>query len=200
MSERLIPKEDLSAYQRWEAISFDDPTPGASQNVVLPTADEVEAFQQRAHDEGYAAGLLEAREEVRRMAKVVNAFQGAVQGIEAEVAQDLLGLALDLARQIIRQSIAVRPELVLPVVHEALAELAGSYQNNLLLLSPADAELVSRHASEELSKNGWRVIVDERIESGGCRIESDTGEVDATLAQRWQIAMASLGRNDAWIA
>jgi flagellar assembly protein FliH len=200
MSERLIPKESLSAYQRWEGISFDGPEPGARETVVLPTADEIEALQQRAHDEGFAAGLLEAQQEVRRLAAISGALQGAVSGIEAEVAEALLGLSLDLAQQIIRQSLAIRPELVLPVVQEALRGLAGSYQNNILLLHPADAELVSRHASEELAKNNWRIVVDERIEAGGCRVESSTGEVNATLAQRWQLAMANLGRNDAWIA
>jgi flagellar assembly protein FliH len=200
MSERLIAKENLSAYHRWEGISFDGPKPGERQSVVLPTADEVEALTQRAHDEGYAAGLQEARLEGRRLAALGQAFQGAVSGIEAHVADALLGLALDLAQQIIRQSLAVRPELVLPVVTEALRGLAGSYQNNVLLLNPSDAELVGREAGEELTRNNWRIVVDERIEAGGCRIESSTGETDATLSQRWQLAMANLGRSDAWIA
>ncbi len=200
MSERLISKENLSAYERWEGISFDGPTPGQKETVVLPTADEVEALTQLAHDEGYAAGLQAARDEARRLAALGEAFQGAVVAMEATVADSLLGLALDLAQQVIRQSLAVRPELVLPVVKEALRGLSGSFQNNVLLLNPADAELVSRHASEELSRHNWRIVVDERIETGGCRIESSNGEVDATLTQRWQLAMANLGRSDAWIA
>ena len=68
MSERLIAKENLSAYERWEGISFDGPEPGQRETVVLPTADEVEALTQRAHDEGYAAGMLEARDEARKLA------------------------------------------------------------------------------------------------------------------------------------
>ncbi|MGA2549976.1 MAG: flagellar assembly protein FliH [Burkholderiaceae bacterium] len=199
MSERLISKENLAAYERWEGISFDTPKLAERKNVVLPTADEVEALQQRAHDEGFAQGLQEAKEEVKRLAATAGAFTGAVKGIEADLADALLTLSLDLAQRIIRQSLAIRPELVLPVVQEALRGLAGSYQNNILVLNPADAELVSRHAGEDLTKNGWRVVVDERIEAGGCRVESNSGEVDATLEKRWKIAMANLGRSDAWI-
>jgi flagellar assembly protein FliH len=200
MSERLIAKENLSAYERWEGISFDGPEPGQRETVVLPTADEVEALTQRAHDEGYAAGMLEARDEARKLAAVAHSFTGAATGIESTLAEAVLSLSLDLAKQIIRQSLAIRPELVLAVVQEALKGLAGSYQNNVLLLNPADAEAVSRHASEELTKDGWRIVVDERIEAGGCRIESSTGQVDATLAHRWQIVMAQLGSSDAWIS
>jgi len=199
MSERFIPKEQSSAFERWQAVSFDKPSPERRAAVILPTADQIVALQQRAHDEGFASGVAEVRAQARQLGAVSAAFTGAVATLEAYMADSLLNLALELAQKIIRQSLAIRPELILPVVREALRELSGTYQNNTLLLNPADAELVSSHLSQELAKNGWRVIVDERIESGGCRVESGSGEVDATLTQRWQLTMATLGRNDAWL-
>ncbi|RLM50092.1 flagellar assembly protein FliH, partial [Halobellus sp. Atlit-31R] len=78
----MIPKEQQSAYQRWELTSFGDerpstqarraamaPPPVASEpepietvpNVVLPTAQELEAIREQARAEGYAEGLIEGR-------------------------------------------------------------------------------------------------------------------------------------------
>jgi flagellar assembly protein FliH len=199
MSERFIPKERSSEFARWEGVSFDKPAPARRPAAILPTVDQLAALEQRAHDEGYAAGLAEARAQAQQLAAVGVAFTGAVATLEAYVAESLLTLSLELTQKIIRQSLAIRPELVLPVVREALHELSGTYQNNTLLLNSADAELVSSHLSQELAKNGWRVVVDERIESGGCRVESGSAELDATLAERWQLTMATLGRTDAWL-
>ena len=55
MSSQFVPKEQLSAYQRWEMNSFD---------VNLPTADDVERIHLQARQEGYSAGYQEGNNEV----------------------------------------------------------------------------------------------------------------------------------------
>ena len=59
MSSKSIPKEQLSAYQRWELSAFDQPGAG----VKLPTADEIQRIQQQAYQEGFAAGMKDGRAE-----------------------------------------------------------------------------------------------------------------------------------------
>lgn len=199
MSERFIPAERATGYTPWDAVSFDAPKAKAAASVRLPTADEVAALQQRAHDEAYASGMAEVRAAAARVGQIGQSFEGAVAQLESDLADAVLGLAVDIARQVVRQSLAIRPELVLPVVRDALRGLAGNFQNNLLYLNPADAELVSQQMGDELTQQNWRVIGDERIEAGGCRVETSHGEVDATLATRWRQALSNLGRTDAWI-
>ena len=45
----------------------------------------------------------------------------------------------------------------------------------------------------------WKIVEDAQIERGGCRLETPTTEVDATLETRWRRVVASLGRDDSWI-
>ena len=72
MSSAAIPKEQLSAYQRWEMASFDDKPIGPSDTIesltvplelpVLPTAEEITTILENARLEGYALGLEEGRQ------------------------------------------------------------------------------------------------------------------------------------------
>jgi flagellar assembly protein FliH len=200
-SNRLIPKDQSTAFQRWEMGSFDaqkqsDPdTP-----VKLPTAAELEAMQQQAHDEAYTLGFEQGRVEAERMHQLTQSYSDAVSKIEGTIAEDLLSLALDIAKQVLREALVVKPELILPVVREALASLAEPRQNPVLFLNPADVELVTFRIGDVLAIDGWKVLADERIEAGGCRVDSANGEVNATLATRWQRTIATLGRDHAWLS
>ena len=201
MSSRLIPKEQLTGFRRWDIGSFDgqrDATPPIAP-VKLPTAAELEALQQHAHDEGYRAGFEQARLEGERLRRLTQSFSQAMCGIEETVAEELLTLALDIARQVLREALSVKPELILPVVREAVGALAEPLQSPVLMLHPADVELVRQRLGDELALGGWKVLADERIEPGGCRVESVNGEANATLAIRWQRVIATLNCNHSWL-
>lgn len=78
---KVIPKEQLTAYQRWELAAFEEhgqavgpefagqtpqgmPNAGegdASLHVTLPTAEELERLHQEAWQEGYNLGVEEGR-------------------------------------------------------------------------------------------------------------------------------------------
>ena len=98
-----------------------------------------------------------------------------------------------------REAIAIKPELLLPVVRDALTALVANVKDNVLRLHPSDLDLVRRHLADDLARGEWRLVADESIEPGGCRIDAANGSVDATLAERWSQAVAMLGRNDQWL-
>ncbi len=200
MSERIYAKGALTDVKLWQATSFDDKRPTPAEVIAkLPTAAELEAMQSRARDEAYKAGQTQARAETERLAALAKAFGGALEESQAQLAESLLTLAIDIARQMVRESVAVRPELIIPLVRESIQSLAESHQRNNLHVCAADAELLTERLGDELERNGWKIISDDRIEAGGCRIHSSNGEVDATLAERWKQIMLTLGRSDAWL-
>jgi flagellar assembly protein FliH len=219
LSNKFIPKEQLSAYQRWELSAFDgpdgpeDPPPAEDVPVVtLPTAEEIERIHQQAHQEGFASGHQEgfsrgygegrekAVAEAQRLVQLVTVLDESLQGMDQQLSQDMLTLALDIAKQMLRQALAVRPELVLSVVREAMASLPQAGQHPHLILHPEDALLVRELMEDELAHFHWRIIEDARVERGGCRIETANSEIDATLESRWQRVISALGRDGSWLA
>lgn len=198
----LIPKEQLSAYERWELDSFD--RPGAAGPVSLTTAAQVEKIHQQAHRDGYQAGYAEGRRRAAAEAEGFAALAAALAresaGLDQELAQPLLDLALDVARQMLGCALAVRPALVLALVQEAIRSLPVLGDERRLRLHPQDAALVRDLAGASLQASGWTIVEDAAMSRGGCVVSSSHGEIDATPETRWRRILAALGRDGAWLA
>lgn len=206
MSNRIIPKEQLSAYQRWELSALDETRRAqevTADRVPLPTAEELQQIQTQAHQEGFSAGHLEGRAkgaaDAERMKQVLAGLEAALQQFDQQVAQDVLALALDISRQMLRQALKVKPGLVLALVREAMNSLPQASNHPHLILNPEDARVVRSFMETELAHSAWKIQEDSRIERGGCRIESANSEIDATMDTRWKRIVAALGRDDAWL-
>jgi flagellar assembly protein FliH len=209
----IIPKEQLSAYQRWEMDSFQE-TDGRSA-VSLPTAEAIEAIQHQARQEGYQEGLQEGRaaghqkgyadgkaqaeQEATRLNGLMSQLDASLAGMESQMAETLLDLALGVAKQMLRQALAVRPELILPIIQEAINRLPQTNQHPQLFLNPQDAALVRAHLDAELAHGHWRIQEDNQIAPGGCRLETAQCELDASIERRWQDVLEALGQSGAWL-
>ena len=123
-------------------------------------------------------------------------FGNALSQADEAIAADVLELALHLAKGMLRNALEVKPELIIPVVREAIGYLPVLQQPALLQLNPADAEIVRGAMNEELEKSGWRVVEDASIARGGCKIDTASNQIDAQVASRWQRLAAALGRNN----
>ena len=217
MSETPKRPEEMSAWERWEMASFDPPKPTVEPApeadpppppppetppetppepaVKLPTAEEVEQIYQQARDEGYRVGFNEGQQtalaEAQKLSALVQRLDDAITGMEGEVAEELLALGLEVARQVVRETVRLQPEAILAVVKEALLQLP--HQHAMVYLHPDDAALVRIHLGEQLAHAGHRIQDDPALERGDCRIEAGNTRADATLEGRWQRVVAGLG-------
>lgn len=204
MSSKIIPKEQLSAYQRWELNSLDEKAVAeVGPAVVLPTAKEIENIHQQAYQEGFTAGYMEGKEkaeaELARLAQLMSALDGALNLFDETLTRNLLSLALDIAKQMLREALRVRPELVLPVIREAVNSLPQASQHPHLKLHPEDAALVRSLMADEMNHFHWKLIEDSRVERGGCRVETANSEIDATMDNRWKRMLVALGSKGTWL-
>lgn len=202
MSDRDTATASLPGYQRWEMASFG--SKNAHGTFSLTTAEQVERIHLQSREEGHAAGYQEgcaqAAQEVKRLQALLAALEPALRKLDQTVADDLLALALDIARQMLGQALKVHPELVLPVIQEAIRCLPQFNQTLHLVVHPQDALLVRANYTEPPTPAGWVIIDDARIERGGCRVETPSSEVDATTQTRWRRVLAMLGSKDEWLA
>lgn len=206
-SRAIIPKEQLSAYERWELLDFSAGGKPRLRQEALPTVAAVEQIQAQAREEGfaagrrdgYAAGAAAAAAEAKAIHALLQPLAETLRRLDEEMAQEVLTLALQVAREMIRGALNAKPELVLPVVNEAIRNFDSFNQHPQLILNPADAELVKSQLADQLQHGGWRLREDPLVERGGCRVETHSAEVDATLETRWQRVLAALGQDLAWV-
>ena len=158
------------------------------------------AGREAGFQEGLAQGREQARQEALQLHALAEACATSVAGLEARMGQALLTLALDIAGQVLRTTLAEQPEAMLAAVREVLHIDPAATGAMRLWVHPADLELVRLHLADELRDGNWRVLADESIARGGCRAETPYGDIDATLQTRWRRIAASLGRSASWEA
>ncbi|KQQ88030.1 flagellar assembly protein FliH [Massilia sp. Leaf139] len=183
--------------------------------MQLPTAAELEALREGARAEGYAEGLEEGRAaghaeafeagraevaaEMETLRAVAATFSQAVTAADETIASDVLDLALHLARSMVRTAFTVRPELVIPIVREAIDYLPVLQQPAILALNPDDIEIVRAALADELDKGGWRVVADPQVGRGGCKVDTASNQIDAQANARWTRLAHALGKNVEWL-
>lgn len=175
---------------------------GHAEGLAAGHAEGHEAGLAAGREAGYAEGLAQAREqgaeEARRLHALVQACAESVGSLEEKMGQSLLTLALDIAQQVVRTTLAEQPDTVASAVREVLHINPTAGGQMRLWANPADIELIRLHLADELKEGHWRVLADESIARGGCRAETPFGDIDATLQTRWRRVAASLGRNVHW--
>ncbi len=188
---RIIPAAGSGSVKRWEMPEFGKssqaaplaaPEPaeatGETTDFRLPTAAEIEAVYVKAAEEGraagYAMGLQQGREEalrtaagdIERLREILNGLAAPIDELDVAVEQALLGLALEIARQVIRHELTIHPDRIVPLLQEALKALPIRSHRPLLRLHPEDLALV-QEALPELADQGIEAIADPELERGG---------------------------------
>ena len=177
-----------------------------------------QSLVRQAHEEGYAQGLAEGQEQTRlqwqqrmddyvagqgretaeRLAKLAQTLEDSFTGMQQAMAQEVLQLACDIARQVVRQEVAGNPQAVLPVVREALGMLVNEGRPATVRLNPGDWSALEQPLREEFPTGRIQWLADAAVEPGDCLVESGGMVVDGSLDKRWRRAIAALGLTTAW--
>ena len=202
-----------------------EPAPAAAAPPVvaepappLPTLDELRAEMQaelkqqvaaartQGYQDGYRDGLVAlesfkhsfASQASAQVGQVLHALDSELGQLEQQMATSLARVATELARQVVRSELSVRPALVAQVAREAVNAVLASARQITVLVNPDDHALVAGGCEDALSARGARLLAQAGIARGGCRVESDAGTVDARVAARWAQATHALGTGVAW--
>ncbi len=210
----------LTAWERWELASFEDgpeaaqagasaAAAGEPNGAPKPSAaEEIERLRQQARAEGYQAGHAEGYragqqagqaaglKEAQQLAGIAARLESGLNELDQQVADELLALAVELARAVVREEIGARPETLLKVVREALAQLP--HQHAAIYLHPEDASLLRSYLGDQLGHAGHRIHEDFKLARGDCVVETGGSQVDASVAMRWRRVLEGLGVASAW--
>lgn len=170
------------------------------------TLDELEAIRQDAYNEGFStgekdgfhAGQLKAKQEadVVLSGKVVVLEQLMSQLFAPIAEQDqqleraLVQLVSQMSREVIRRELLADSSQLTQVLREALKLLPMGAGNVRIHINPQDFELVK--ALRERHEENWRILEDEQLQPGGCRVESEHSLIDASIETRLDLALKQL--------
>ncbi|MES1191721.1 MAG: flagellar assembly protein FliH [Steroidobacter sp.] len=172
-----------------------------------PTLAELEDVERAAWDEAYAKGLeagrkageQEARkrmEQVTSIEAILNALAKPLQQLDREVETQLVSLAFAIAKQVVRRELRIDPAQVIAVVRDTVGLLPLAQRNVRVHLHPEDARLIRERLAEPQSERAWSIIEDPVMSRGGCRVTTDTSQIDARLETRLAAVFAHLMGDD----
>lgn len=215
---RFIPREELQGFAPWQPGDLGEALPAAGPGdppvdpLALAQAQaaahqaELAAAHQAGYADGYRDGLVAldsfkhgfSQQLSAQLGALVQAFGDEFAALEQHMAAALARTALLLARQVVRSELTTRPEQVAQAAAEAVGAVLDSASRIVVHVHPDDQALVAQGAAEVLAARGARLQADAGVGRGGCRIDTDVGRVDATLATRWAQAAQLLGGHLPW--
>lgn len=193
---KIIPGETLVQSVRAAGSAVAAVAPGGfagkGTGGSLLTAKKIEEIQQRAYDESYAqgyregvaAGQRESKAVAERLQRALAALNAPFAELDEQVEQELVALAVAIARQVIRREIKADPGQVVAVVREGIASLPVASRNIRVFLNPDDAAVVREALAITEGERAWQILEEPTLTRGGCRVVTDTSQIDATLEAR----------------
>lgn len=156
---------------------------------VVEAHDEAARIKQAAREE-MEREREELRAELAREARAELAaayleLDRARERMELETERAIVLLAVAIARKIVGEELAAKPEHVRALVREALDRVRRA-ERVRVRVHPDDASVV-----RDL---GVEIVEDATIERGGCIVESELGDIDARLAVRLDALARALAK------
>jgi flagellar assembly protein FliH len=206
---KLITKNDSANFQRWNLPIVEDVS-GAVANAKedkapgLMTAEQIERIQAQAYKEAYDSGFKKGHQqgmqagqsEIARQSQLLEAsLQSLTQPfrqLDDDVEQELVSLALAVARQLVRRELKADPGQVVAVVHEALAALPIGSREVKVCLHPDDVITVGELIATTDAERNWSLLDDASLDRGDCQILTETSKIDATLERRLTAVVSQL--------
>ena len=162
-----------------------------------------EAGHKQGYDEGHKAGMEEGMvvgaDCAEKMVKLWEKFSENIAKADQLLAEDMLALSIEIADQILMTSLEVKPELLLPAVRQAIQTLPQANEPARILVNAKDIQLLEQFLRDQPPLSNCNVGQDDSIAPGGCRIETESALVDATVANRRARVLSSMGVYRDWM-
>jgi len=159
---------------------------------IKAVEDEICRIKEQAYQEGFnkgqqdglASGQQQADKTIQSITTILEALSTPLKYVDEKLEDELVNLAVSIAKQIVRRELKTDPAQIVGVVKESLSFIPSSAQNIRVYLNPEDAEIVRKIMPVNAGERSWNIIDDPVLSRGSCNVETDATVVDATFESR----------------
>lgn len=193
---------DPAALQRAVADGF-------QEGIDKGYREGLEQGREAGHHEGFERGVEDGRsigrEEGRQQGR--QAFEAAARPLERLIEtfdrfhreyqqarrEELLELVQKVAKQVIRCELTLHPTQLLTLAEEALNAMPGDQDDVRIHLNPEECARIRELAPERAA--AWRLVPDDKLALGECRVLTAQAEADIGCQQRLDSCMDTLAEH-----
>jgi flagellar assembly protein FliH len=177
------------------SISRAAPSKASPMIEAVDPAPDLAALEKAAHEQGFIQGEKTAMETaerkveaaMKRYAESIGEIQKLRSSLYAQVEREVVKLALAAAKKIVHREIHIDRDIVQTLVHVALSHVSEKSAVTICLNPEDYSYLLDRRA--DLSQSEGRdisLLADKSIERGGCLIQTNCGDIDARIEEKFR--------------
>lgn len=194
--QKPLTLEEIEAIRQ---AAYDDGfAEGKEQGLAAGHAEGFDKGQSDGHEagvlQGYQAGFEQGEAAVNQ---VVASWQSLVDHlaspsaqVDHQVEQQLVWMAMQLAKTLIRTDVHLAPDLLLATIKEGISQLPLAEDGVILELHPDDLLLVqTAYTAEGCEKRKWTLQPEPSLQRGDVILRSSSSSIDLLLEQRIEQVM-----------
>jgi flagellar assembly protein FliH len=160
----------------------------APSGPVSHAGSPLEQHLQEAYQQGFQNGQNTAQQELggqidamaARLARTIEEVSGLRQRYRHEAEEDVIALAMAIARRILHRELTVDPDALLGLLKAALEKIAVR-EVHRVRVRPEDAPLVQQHLDKMGLAQRVELIADPGLERGAIILDSSRGALDVSV-------------------
>ena len=166
------------------------------RNLVSRAQDEAAQIKQNAFQEGYAAGIQQAAQDLTTFRNVLGNFMNAEERVFNEIAPRILEIAMEIAKKVIKNEVKTDPQIVLNTIVDILKTLSKNEPKIVIKINPVQIQYIKDTLPEKINLLGMEtklsIFSDESIMEGGCIVQTNNGLVNASIEAQLEIVQAAI--------
>jgi flagellar assembly protein FliH len=159
----------------------------ARQSLAAERKEVCDKGREEGREAGYAEGKAEVDRLIERTQVVLERAQDKRGEILNETEKEIIDLVLLIARKVIKVISENQRNVIISNVVQALRKVKAK-GNIIIRVNMADLKLATEHKQEFIQQmegaKSVQVVEDSSVDSGGCIIETDFGEIDARISSQ----------------
>ena len=176
--------------------------PGAAQSAAALEAEYQQAWRngfEEGRREGLAAGTsqIEARQReldarIDAVETLLVAMSRPLERLDETAAAELARLALTTGAQLARRELRHDPAQLIAIIRDCVDVLPASARHVRVHLHPADAAVIRERLAQPAAERAWSIVEDPVMARGGCRVSSESSQIDARFDSRVAAVVAAV--------
>ncbi len=172
----------------------------SSKTQVVEEVNNYDSAQQRieeAYKKGFDEGRKKGRFEIEKdyseklfqkyeeIYHILTAYEQKMEEYETAFELLVVNTAVEIARKIVRHEVE-KETLINENLKDAISKIIGANEV-IIKLNPSDKDELNEYSRNLLNNSSFNKIKfesDERIEKGGCLVETEIGNVDARISSQ----------------
>jgi flagellar assembly protein FliH len=180
--------EDVLVTREQQPVQEYSPPPASGGGRGARFANDQEQKIQAAYQQGVQEGQASVRQELAaqleamnvRMARAIEEMSGMRQRFRQEAEEDVVKLALAIARRVLHRELTVAPDALLGLVKAALEKIEAR-EVHTVRIRPEDAPMVKQFLGKMGLPQRVDVVSDPGLERGAAIFDSSRGALDASV-------------------